>query len=48
MHSEGYSLLVPGKVDFQELPETAQTIRFRMLVVSVAYSAPFRLVRCVA
>ena len=39
---------VTGKVDFQELLETAQTIGFMMIVVSVAYSARFRFVRCVA
>ena len=43
-----WSLGVSGKVNFQQLLKTAQTIGFRMLVVYVACSARFGLVRCVA
>ena len=48
MHSELCSLWVTGNVDFPQLLETAQTIGFIMLSVSVAYSARFGLPRCVA
>ena len=44
MHSELCSLWVTGKIDFPQLLETAQTIGFVMLSVSVAYSTRFRLV----
>ena len=37
--------LCPGKVSFQQLHETAQSLGFIILVVSVANSARFRLVR---
>ena len=36
------------KVDFFKVLQTAQAIGFIMHSVSVAYSARFRLVRCVA
>ena len=41
-------LRVPGKVDIQLLLGKAQSIRFKILVVSVAYSARLRLVCCAA
>ena len=48
MYDELCSYRSLEKSIFQELLKTAQTIGFIMLSVSVAYSARFGLVRCVA